>query len=83
MESLTEARNKTVGYKQTLKRIEQGLAHKVYIAKDAEEKIVRPIFDLCRAQDIPVVEVETMTELGKSSGIQVGCAVAAILKDQD
>ena len=83
MESLTEARNKAVGYKQTLKRIEQGLAHKVYIAKDAEEKIVRPIFDLCRAQDIPVVEVETMTELGKVSGIQVGCAVAAILKDQD
>ena len=83
MKSLTEAKNKTVGYKQTLKKIEQGLAHKVYIAKNAEEKIVRPIVDLCRNQGISVVEVDTMTELGKVSGIQVGCAVAAILKDQD
>ena len=83
MLSLTEAKNKTVGYKQTLKRIEQGLAQKVYIAKDAEEKILRPILELCQIQGIPVIEVESMAELGKASGIQVGSAVSAILKHQD
>ena len=83
MESLTEAKNKTVGYKQTLKKIEQGLAQKVYIAKDAEEKILRPILEMCQNQGIPVVEVETMAELGRASGIQVGSAVSAILKHQD
>ena len=81
MESLTEAKNKTVGYKQTLKRIEKGVAQKVYIARDAEEKILRPIVELCQAMGIPIVEVDSMAELGKASGIQVDCAVAAVLKD--
>ena len=83
MESLTEAKSKTVGYKQTLKKIEQGLAQRVYIAKDAEEKILRPILEMCQNQGIPVVEVETMVELGRASGIQVGSAVSAILKHQE
>ena len=83
MESLSEAKSKTVGYKQTLKKIEQGLAQRVYIAKDAEEKILRPILEMCQNQGIPVVEVETMVELGRASGIQVGSAVSAILKHQE
>jgi len=82
MQSLAEAKNKTLGFKQTIKKVEQGLAEKVYIAKDAEEKIVRPVLEICRIQGIPVVEAETMSELGKAGGIQVGAAVAAIIKQQ-
>lgn len=82
MQRLTTAKKKVVGLKQSLKNIEKGLAHVVFLAKDAEEKIRRPILEVCQAQNVPVVEVQSMTELGKASGIQIGTAVAVILKDE-
>lgn len=83
MYRLTHAKKKTVGYKQSLKAIEKGLAKTVYLARDAEEKIRQPIIEICQAQNIPVIEADTMVELGKSSGIQVGTAVAAILETSE
>lgn len=83
MHRLSKARKKTIGYKQSLKAIEKGLARLVYVARDAEEKLRSPILELCRAQGITVIEADTMNELGKAGGIQVGTAVAAILDYQE
>jgi large subunit ribosomal protein L7A len=74
-------RSKVVGMKQTMKAVEADRVQTVYIAKDADERLVSKIADRCRVKDIKVIEVESMKILGKACGIDVGTAVAAILKE--
>jgi len=40
-------RKKTVGAKQTLRAVEEGVAKLVYIAKDADEKVTGNVIRLC------------------------------------
>ncbi len=77
-ELLRNSRNKVVGTKQTIKSLENGEVQKVFIAKDAEEKVTRPVVSLCEEYNIKPYYVESMLELGKLSGIKVKAAVAAI-----
>lgn len=79
MHPLANAKKKVIGYKQSLKAIEKEKAQTVYLACDAEEKIRQPVMEACKDRGIPVIETETMIELGKASGIQVGTAVAVVL----
>lgn len=72
---------RTVGAKQTLKAVQGGQAKEVFVARDAEERVVRPILDLCRLNGVRITEVDSMAELGKACSIEVGAAVAAILED--
>jgi large subunit ribosomal protein L7A len=80
-ETLKKSKHKTVGVKQTQRALEKGNVHRVYIAKDAENHVLRPIIEICRTRGIEVLEVQTMTELGKACGIEVGAAVAALLAE--
>ncbi|MDD2283110.1 MAG: ribosomal L7Ae/L30e/S12e/Gadd45 family protein [Eubacteriales bacterium] len=70
----------SVGTKQTKLAIEKGEAVKVFIAGDADAKLVEPIAELCRELEIPLVSVVSMRELGKACGIQVGAAAAAMVR---
>ncbi len=71
---------KVVGAKQTLRALEQGWAIRVYVAKDAEDKVLRPIKEQCEEKRIPIIEVETRAHLGLACGIQVKASVAAIIE---
>ncbi|GAV21752.1 ribosomal L7Ae/L30e/S12e/Gadd45 family protein [Carboxydothermus pertinax] len=79
LSEITEAKNKTVGTKQTIKALQKGKVRKVFIALDAEKRVTDPVLALCKEKDVPVEAVDTMESLGKSCGIAVGCACAAIL----
>lgn len=79
MEELKKAK-KTIGTKQTLKAVEKGIAGLVYIARDAEAKVTKPVIDLCNQKNIPVQFVDTMAELGSACAIDVGAAAAAIIR---
>jgi len=81
-ERLRNARNKIVGAKQTLKAAEAGRASVVYLAKDAEDRVSAPIVRQAQERGIEVVYVETMQQLGKLCGIEVGAAAAALLTSQ-
>lgn len=70
---------KVVGVKQSKKVIASGGAQAVYIAKDAEMRVLRPIIELCGQKNIDVTEIPTMEELGKAAGIDVGAAVVVQL----
>lgn len=70
---------KTIGTKQTMKAVEKGQARLVYIAADAEERVVQPLLALCQVRGVPVEQAPSMQELGKACGIEVGAAAAAIL----
>lgn len=79
---LTEltSKNKVVGIKQLRKALRDGTAAKVFVARDADSKLIEPILEGCREADVPLEEVPTMAELGKACNIEVGAAVAALLK---
>lgn len=76
---LASAKKKTIGAKQTTKAIEKGTAVKVFIAEDADQRVIAPIIELCNCNGLPIVRAESMQALGKACGIEVGCAVAALL----
>lgn len=73
--------NKVVGVKQTIKAIKAGTVKTVYIAKDADDKFIQPVKLLVEEESLELVYVDSMKELGKLCGIDVGAATAAVLKD--
>lgn len=79
LESLKTAK-KTIGAKQTVRALEKGLVAKVYLAGDADRRVVAPLAQLCEQQGIEVNETMTMADLGKACGIDVGAAAVALLK---
>ena len=79
LEMLKSAK-KSIGVKQTTKAVEKGLAAHVFIARDADERVVSPIRLLCSQKGLPVDDNVSMAELGKACAIDVGAAAAAALK---
>ena len=80
-EKLKQAAKKVVGLKQTAKAVEKRTAAMVFVAQDADERVVRTIIEECAATGIPCHRRLGMDELGKLAGIQVGAAAVAILAD--
>lgn len=72
---------KTVGIKQSLKAVENGTAKIIFIARDADEKVVNGIKELTAGMALEIIYVENMKQLGKACGIEVGAAVACLLKN--
>jgi large subunit ribosomal protein L7A len=80
LESLKNSK-KTIGLRQSLKAVEEGSVKVAFIARDAEEKVIRSIKELCERSSIEIIYVESMKQLGKACGIEVGAAVACLLKN--
>jgi large subunit ribosomal protein L7A len=80
-EKVAQAKSKVViGTKQTIKAIKNSEVSEVVIANDAERRITEKVVNLANQMDIPVLYVESMRELGKACGIDVGAAAVAIKK---
>ncbi|GGO08617.1 ribosomal L7Ae/L30e/S12e/Gadd45 family protein [Saccharibacillus kuerlensis] len=69
-----------IGAKQTVRAVELGEASEVYVAMDADQRMIAKITSLCSKSGVKITEVETMRELGKACGIEVGAAMVAVLK---
>ena len=80
MQGISFDAKKVVGQKQAMKAVKDDKATTVYIALDAESRVTSPVLQLCSEKNLEVVNIETMKELGKIFGIEVGAAVAAVLK---
>lgn len=80
-ERLRTARRRAVGTKQTLKAAVRGQVSEVFVARDAEEHVVRGVIQACQDRGVAITYVDTMAELGRACGIKVGAASAAILKE--
>ena len=70
---------KVIGVKQCQKLIKNG--NVLYVAKDAISKLVLPLIELAKENNVEIVEIPTMKELGKMSGIDVKSAATLVLKD--
>lgn len=69
-----------IGTKQTVKAVELGQAAEVYVAEDGDQRLTSRIVMLCNKQGVKITYVDTMLNLGKACGIEVGAAMAAVLK---
>ncbi len=72
--------NKIVGAKQVKRALNSSLVDIVFIAEDAEKKVIGEIEELSNIKHIQIVRVNTMENLGKACGIDINAAVAALLK---
>jgi large subunit ribosomal protein L7A len=80
-EKVKQAKQLVIGTKQSKKAIERQQTMLVVLAQDADLMVTHPIQVTCEEKHIAYAYVPSMKELGKASGIQVGTAVVAILKD--
>lgn len=81
LEALRNPRSRVIGLKQTTKVVERGQARVVYLAGDADERLVRDLLAKCREHGVELVRVESMVALGKACGIEVGAAAAALMRE--
>lgn len=70
-----------VGAKQSMKAIKSGSAKIVYVADDAEARVIKPIVEACANFGVELVHIESMQKLGSLCGIDVGAAAACVLKE--
>ncbi len=81
-EKVKQAKHFSVGVKQTIKAVEQGLAQEVIIAKDADNKLTSKIIQICKENNLNVYYVDSMRKLGKACGIDVGASSVALMEDK-
>jgi len=71
---------KVIGIKQASKAIKNGKGTVLYVAKDAERKLINPLLELAFKNEIKVIEIDTMRNLGKMCGIDVQSSATLILE---
>lgn len=70
---------KVVGLNQVKRSISAATVSVVYIAEDADKKVKDEISSLCEKEQIPIIKVDTMKDLGDACGIDINAATAALL----
>lgn len=78
MLSELQTERKTVGLKQSVRKISGGEAKKAFLAQDAAPQVTDGVVRSCEQNGIPVEWIATMNELGRACGIDVGAAVAVV-----
>ena len=71
---------KVIGIKQCLKFIKLGKGKVLYVANDADARLISPLIELAEKENIKIVEISTMKELGLMSGIEVKRAATLIIE---
>ena len=80
MTSELSGSNKVVGAKQAKRALRDGRAVRLFMAVDADPRLLQPLVQEAVNRQVPVSQVPTMKELGLACGIAVGAAVAVLLK---
>jgi large subunit ribosomal protein L7A len=78
---LRAATVRAVGAHQTARAIARGRAAEVFVAADADARVIEPVVAAASAHGVRLVEVGSATALGRACGIAVGAAAAAVLVD--
>lgn len=79
LEHLRSAEYRAVGTNQTAKAIRRGRAQLVFVAGDADRRVVDDVLAAARDAGLVVIEIPSMRDLGRACGIAVGAAAAAVL----
>lgn len=74
--------DKVVGIKQARKAAEANMLESLIIAGDADLRVVGQLKQYCEQRGIPVHMADSMKQLGKAAGIDVGASVVGILANK-
>ena len=72
--------DRVVGAKQVKRALKDGRAARLYMAMDADPRMLQPLVQEAVNRQVPVSQVPTMKDLGAACGIAVGAAVAVLVK---
>lgn len=72
--------NMLIGIKQVTRALTANKALGVWLAEDADAKLLEGIVQLAKAQSVPIQYVPTMKALGRICQIDVGAAAAVKIK---
>ncbi|MDX8367575.1 50S ribosomal protein L7ae-like protein [Cytobacillus sp. IB215665] len=78
-EKVSQATKIIIGTKQTVKALKSEAVKEVIVAADADERIISKIVNVAKANDVPINKVDSMKQLGRACGIEVGAATVAII----
>ena len=73
------SKDKVVGLKQVQRAVSAGRAGRVFLACDADPRLIRPLEGRCRERGVPVSGAHTMAQLGRACGIAVPASAVAIV----
>jgi large subunit ribosomal protein L7A len=79
-EALRTPGRRAVGVREARKHLERGRVERVIVAQDAEASVTDDLVREAAAHGVTIDYTETMVELGRACGIQVGAAAAALLR---
>ena len=65
---------------QVRRALRDGRAARLFMAMDADPRLLQPLVQEAVRQQVPVEQVPTMKQLGTACGIAVGSAVAVLLR---
>jgi large subunit ribosomal protein L7A len=82
VKDLSKPKRRLAGLKQVQRALEAGKACAVVLADDADDHIRRRVRALCGEHGVECRDGPTMAELGALCRLDVGAAVACILKDE-
>ena len=68
------------GAKQVKKALLNGRAERVLYGEDADPALVEPLLALCEEKQIPYECAGPMRAVGERCGIEVGAAIAALVR---
>ncbi|HHY12318.1 MAG TPA: 50S ribosomal protein L7ae-like protein [Firmicutes bacterium] len=71
---------KIAGVRAALKAIDRGLVSKVLVAEDAEARVVADVLAKAKENNIEIIWVSSMRQLGEYCSISVGASCCALLK---
>ncbi|CAH2215231.1 ribosomal L7Ae/L30e/S12e/Gadd45 family protein [Tepidibacter aestuarii] len=71
---------KVIGTKQATRALKENKAKLVFIAQDAEKHVTKHVEELSKQNNVEIIYVDFMEELGRICNIQVGAAIVAVLK---
>jgi large subunit ribosomal protein L7A len=75
-----EEKKIVIGKKQTLRALSKDDAKLIYISRDADIHVTKPIVDACKDKNVEIIYFDNMKDLGSECGIDVNAAAAAVLK---
>lgn len=83
LDLIKDGKRRTVGTRETRKALEKGLLEGIFIAMDAEHRLVKPLIAAAKASGISIYYVETMKKLGAVCDVEVDTAIAGVLKEEN
>ncbi len=81
VKTLSRQKSRLAGLKQVLRALDDGRAAAVVLADDADDHIRRMVRGRCETAGVPCYEGPVMAELGMLCRLDVGTAVACVLKE--